>query len=71
VEKREDEEIMKLSNKKRQELYSAMADEIGTDRIKVRRSDENYLHRDEFDEMMFKLEKRIWDAQKKVLGIKD
>ena len=57
---------MKMSEKKRQELYDAMSDRIMQLRIDIKQG--NIV---DIDGALFKLEIDIWQRVKKVLNIKD
>jgi len=59
---------MRLSEKKSNELYDAMSDEIMKERVKVRMNDKS-LSAEQVDEMLYMLEHKIWPRIKKALNL--
>ena len=58
---------MRISEKKQSELYSAIREPIMDARIAVKHV--NNLTEDNVDDMLFKLEQRVWREVKKTLNI--
>ena len=61
---------MNMSDENKQKLYDAISDPIMDKRVEVKMENKLFTHH-EIDELLYKLERTIWNNVKRTLKVKD